>query len=106
MSAVLKFTNAWGEVYWFQGIGACWPYAPERRLIARTTPDRSQARVFDTEEQAQETLVAAGGPTGWTVESTGEPALNYTDELRAEDRAARVPDLHAEADRRDRSGPR
>lgn len=35
----------------------------------------------------------------------GDYDLNEADELRAEDRTARIPDRYAEEDRKDRAGP-
>lgn len=68
MPVTLKFTNPWGETYWFQHLGMQWPHNPMRRFIDATTPDKSLARVFDHPEEAREALVVAGSPVGWTVE--------------------------------------
>lgn len=63
----LRFTNPYGEVFYLQNLGNIWPHAPERRLIAATTPDRAKAREFATKDEATEVLVQAGGPAGWEV---------------------------------------
>lgn len=67
MTFILKHTNTHKEVYYFQNLGMPWPHNHARKLIERTTRDRSEARQFSTEEEANETLVIAGNPRGWEV---------------------------------------
>lgn len=67
MKYLLMFTNPWGERFYLQNLGAMWPHNPTRRLIERTTQHREEAREFDTESEANETIVTAGSPTGWEV---------------------------------------
>lgn len=63
----LKFTNPYGEIYWFCNLGDQVPFMPERRLIARTTDKREHAKEFDSEEEARSVLVTAGRTKGWEV---------------------------------------
>lgn len=67
MSFVLRFTNKHAEIFYFQNLGMPWRANDTRRLIERTTENRERARLFDTEEAAQETLVTAGNPKGWEI---------------------------------------
>lgn len=64
---LLKFTNTHGEVFYFCNLGNLWPGQDTRRMIERTSPDQSEAHVFETKEQARETLTMAGSPPGWAV---------------------------------------
>ena len=67
MKYLLMHTNQYGERFYFQNLGAMWPHNPSRRLIERTTPIRDEARQFDSEEQANETLCTAGNPSNWEI---------------------------------------
>lgn len=77
MPYFLKFTNSWddrwteqrGQVFWFVNLGNPWPTQnhPNRRMIERTTRDKSEARVFTTVDECRETLVLAGRPKDWAV---------------------------------------
>jgi len=72
MNFHLKFTNKFNECFYFVATGAT-HYSPslERtiHLIASTTPLKSKARVFESEEEANTVLARAGGPSGWEVVS-------------------------------------
>lgn len=67
MSYVLKYTNPYGERFYLCNLGDFWRANDTRRLIERTTPKETEARVFGTEEEALETLVVAGSPAGYEV---------------------------------------
>lgn len=67
MNYLLRFTNRHAEVFYFQNLGMPWRANDTRRLIERTTENRDRARVFATEEAAQEVLVTAGNPDGWEI---------------------------------------
>ena len=60
--------------YFFVRLGEQWHNNPRLRYIDATTPDRSEARQFATEEEAREVLVVsgnspvAGDAKGWTIE--------------------------------------
>lgn len=73
MSYLLRYTNPYGERFYFCNLGNLWPGQDTRRMIERTSPDPKEAHVFDTREQAMETLVLSGNPLsgnppGWSVE--------------------------------------
>lgn len=61
---LLRFTNQYGETYYFVALG-------ERHLtqwlISATTPDRNKARKFDTAPEAAQVLVDAGNPVSWEI---------------------------------------
>ena len=64
---LLKFTNPYGEVFYFLRLGEQWGKDPSKRFIDATCREREDARVFATEEQAREVLAVAGSPRGWEV---------------------------------------
>jgi hypothetical protein len=55
--------------YYLTNLGGPWPRNPEKRLIERTSADRSEAKEFDTEEDARACLVSCGEPKGWEAVS-------------------------------------
>lgn len=63
----LRFTNPYGERFFFCNLGGFWGPDDTRRLIERTTTISAQAREFATTDEAKETLVAAGKPGGWEI---------------------------------------
>lgn len=79
MKFILKFTNHYGELFYFCNLGGFWHKSDTRRLIERTTPRADGARRFDTREAAQEVLTVAGAKrrpppqaeaadrTGWEI---------------------------------------
>ena len=69
MTFLLRFTSPYNahQHFYFCNLGDVWPGRPERRLIARTSEDRKDAKAFDSEEDARTTLVTAGDPKGWTI---------------------------------------
>ena len=79
MKYVLKFTpllpkDGMGQyhpptasAYYLCNLGGQWPRHPELRLIERTSPDRSEAKEFTTEEDARACLVTAGNPKDWEI---------------------------------------
>lgn len=64
----LKFTNPWGEKFFFVRLGEQWAKDPRYRYIDATTPDAALARLFDTEEDANAAWSEAGKPRGWETE--------------------------------------
>lgn len=64
MTYLLQFTSAHNQQdkFFFCNLGDPWPKNLALRLIERTSPDRSQAREFVTEEDANACLVTAGSP--------------------------------------------
>lgn len=62
-----RWTEARGSVHYFCNLGKMWPHDPTRRLIERTSRNRDEARQFVSPAEAQEILVSAGSPRGWSV---------------------------------------
>jgi hypothetical protein len=69
MTYLLKFPDAYDKhrLHYFCYLGEVWPHRPERRMIAKTTEKKDEAKVFNSEEEAREVLVTAGDPKGWEV---------------------------------------
>jgi hypothetical protein len=74
MSWVLRYTNIYGQVYFFANLGGPWESDPTKRLVERTVLRPDDARKFDTEEEANTTRVSFNGhgPTesrreGWEI---------------------------------------
>lgn len=65
----LRFTNKYGETFWFISLGLNWPHHPDRRLISRTALSRELGTIFDTLPEALAILVTAGDPPDWVVET-------------------------------------
>lgn len=72
----LRFTNTYGEQYWFAGFGPRrdahpkWNRGPDaRRLIGPTARRREDGLVFDTLPDALAVLVEAGDPPYWVAET-------------------------------------
>jgi len=53
--------------WYFVRAGTQWPYEPAKRMIDATTRDATEARKFDTEEDARAQLATVGQPPGWEV---------------------------------------
>jgi hypothetical protein len=62
----LRFTNPWGEQFYFCNLGGFWHANDTRRLIERTTSQAAQARRFDTRELAEEVLTVTEAK-GWEI---------------------------------------
>lgn len=71
----LRFTNPWGERYFFATLGNFWPGNVTRRLIERTVTNADDARVFGSVDEAREVLATAGRPAGWEVLDEGGRAV-------------------------------
>lgn len=78
MTYLLRFTSPLREgighipptnpgPFYFQHLGEQWPNDPRYRLISHTTSIKSEARQFNTAEEAQEVLVTARHPKGWEI---------------------------------------
>jgi hypothetical protein len=67
MKFILRFTNPYGERFWFCNLGNAWRANDTRRFIERTSPDAREAAQFDSTDKAKETLVQAGNPEGWDI---------------------------------------
>lgn len=74
----LKFTNRYGEMFYFVSLGHRWDEDPlwnrgpdpmNRRLIRRTTTDIAKAAVFDTLPEALEVLILSDNPADWVAET-------------------------------------
>lgn len=67
MSWVLRYSNAYGERYYFCHLGGQWASRPALRLIESTNRDAKhpEVRRFATEAEAAETLAVAGSPAGY-----------------------------------------
>jgi hypothetical protein len=74
----LRFTNKYGETYWFVELGHRWDADPlwnrgpdplNRRLIRRTSSKREDGAVFDALPDALAVLVTAGDPPDWVTET-------------------------------------
>lgn len=65
----LKFTDQWGETYFFVSNGPVHTTSALGRihLIDVTSPDVSKARKFETAPEAAQVLVDAGRPCGWDI---------------------------------------
>ena len=71
MTYKLRFTNPWGERFFFATLGNFWPGNVTRRLIERTVRSADDARVFVSADEAREVLATAGRPAGWEVLDEG-----------------------------------
>lgn len=63
-----RYSKINAEPWFFVRAGDRWPGDPSKSLIDATTQDRSQARVFASEEDARAQLAACGMPPGWDAE--------------------------------------
>ena len=68
MTFILRFTNPYGEKFYFLRLGEQWHKDPSKRLVDATTPDRTAARPFETEEAAREVMASMTSHKGWSVE--------------------------------------
>lgn len=71
MKFILKFTNPYGEWFYFCNLGGFWHASDTRRLIERTTSQVRDARRFDTRELAEEVLTVTEAK-GWEVVEVAE----------------------------------
>lgn len=62
-----RFNKSEPRTYYFQRLGLQWPRDPSKRLIDATTPNKEEARQFNTAEEAREVLVVAGNPRNWEL---------------------------------------
>lgn len=65
--AKLKYINNYNETFWFVELGEPWPNRPELRLIKTTSPQESDAKCFESAEEAAAVLVACDNPVNWTI---------------------------------------
>lgn len=61
----LKFTNSYGEVFWFVGHGL--DSRNGRKLIGPTDSDQSRGHEFSTAKRALAAWIGAGRPKGWEI---------------------------------------
>lgn len=63
----LRFTNTWGEKFFFQNLGGFWGPHDTRRLIERTSSQRAQGREFETVDAAKEVMQSSQMGEGWQI---------------------------------------
>lgn len=69
MTFLLRFTDAYDKhrFHYLCNLGDQWPRNPMLRMIERTSEDRTEARVFGSEEDARTCLKTCGAPKGWEI---------------------------------------
>lgn len=68
MKFILRFTPQPGVHHYFVNHGEEWPHRKGYRLIGQTTQDRTNARRFDTADEALAALKLSDDPVGWEID--------------------------------------
>ncbi len=72
MTYLLRFTSPYKTEHFFVRLGEQWGKDPRKRLVEATTPDRKNAREFETEEAAREVMATMTSHKDWEVVESAE----------------------------------